>query len=59
MTNLGAAAAGEREKWSALYSKFGDIAEIEGFSDVAVAFYKIAEVEKNHDERYTRLANAL
>ncbi len=59
LTNLRAAAAGEREEWMILYSKFGDIAELEGFSDIAVAFHKIAEVKKKHEERLTRLANAL
>ncbi len=59
LTNLRAAAAGEREEWLILYSKFGDIAELEGFSEIAVAFHKIAEVEKKHEQCLTRLANAL
>ncbi|MFZ3100642.1 MAG: rubrerythrin family protein [Desulfitobacteriaceae bacterium] len=58
-TNLRAAATGEREEWTVLYSNFGDIAEKEGFPDIAIAFRKIAVVEKNHEERYVRLANAL
>ena len=43
LTNLRAAAAGEREEWTVLYSGFGDIAQQEGFPDVALAFHKIAK----------------
>lgn len=53
--NLLAAAEGENEEWTKLYPAFGQIAEDEGFPEVAVAFRKIAEVEKGHEERYRRL----
>ena len=43
--NLRAAAAGENEEWSELYPHFADVAEEEGFKDVATAFRKIMEVE--------------
>ncbi len=43
LTNLRADAAGEREEWTVLYSGFGDIAQQEGFPDVALAFHKIAK----------------
>ena len=59
LTNLRAAAAGEREEWTVLYSGFGDIAQQEGFPDVALAFHKIAEVEKHHEERYKKLADEM
>lgn len=54
--NLLAAAKGENEEWTELYPTFAQIAEDEGFSAVAVAFRKIAEVEKRHEERYLELA---
>lgn len=54
--NLKAAAAGENEEWTDLYPTFADIAEEEGFKEVAVAFRKIAEVEKHHEARYLKLA---
>lgn len=53
--NLLAAAKGENEEWSTLYPHFADVAEQEGFPIIAVAFRKIAEVEKRHEERYRKL----
>ena len=53
--NLKAAAMGENEEWTELYPNFADVAEEEGFKDVAIAFRKIAEVEKKHEARYIKL----
>lgn len=53
--NLAAAAAGENEEWSELYPAFADIAEAEGFKEIAVAFRMIAKVEKEHEIRYLKL----
>jgi len=53
--NLKAAAAGENEEWTELYPAFANIAEEEGFKQVAVAFRMIARVEKAHEERYVTL----
>ncbi|MDR5658886.1 ferritin family protein [Serpentinicella sp. ANB-PHB4] len=53
--NLQAAADGENEEWSELYPAFADIADEEGFPEVAIAFRKIGEVEKHHEARYRRL----
>ena len=53
--NLKAAAGGENEEWTELYPKFADIADEEGFPEVAIAFRKIAEVEKHHEARYLKL----
>lgn len=55
MENLKAAAEGENEEWTELYPNFADIAEQEGFKEVAVAFRMIAKVEKAHEERYVSL----
>jgi rubrerythrin len=54
--NLKAAAAGENEEWTELYPMFANIAEEEGFKDVARAFRNISKVEKEHEERYLKLA---
>lgn len=54
--NLKAAAAGENEEWTELYPEFADVAESEGFKEVARAFRNIAKVEKEHEERYLKLA---
>jgi rubrerythrin len=53
--NLLWAANGENEEWTDLYPAFADIAEEEGFQSVAIAFRKIAEVEKHHEARYRKL----
>lgn len=53
--NLLSAANGENEEWTELYPHFANVAEEEGFPAVAVAFRKIAEVEKHHEARYRKL----
>ena len=55
MLNLKAAASGENEEWTDLYPTFANIADEEGFPQIAVVFRKIAEVEKHHEERYLKL----
>ena len=56
LENLKAAAAGENEEWTQLYPQFADIAEEEGFREVAESFRQIAKVEKKHEIRYLKLA---
>jgi rubrerythrin len=53
--NLLAAATGEHEEWTELYPHFGDVAEAEGFLNIAATFRKIAAVEVQHEKRYRRL----
>lgn len=53
--NLEAAACGENEEWTEIYPHFADIAEKEGFKEVATAFRMIAKVEVEHENRYRRL----
>ena len=53
--NLKAAASGEHEEWSKDYPEFARIAREEGFIDIAVAYERIAEVEKRHEKRYLKL----
>jgi rubrerythrin len=54
--NLLAAATGENEEWSHLYPMFADIAEKEGFAEIAEVFRFIAEAEKRHEIRFNKLA---
>jgi rubrerythrin len=54
--NLKAAADGENEEHTKLYPSFADIAEQEGFKEIAIAWRKIADVEKHHEARYRALA---
>lgn len=53
--NLAAAAAGEHEEWSMLYPEFANVAEEEGFKEVATAFKAISSAEKVHEDRYRKL----
>ena len=57
--NLKAAAEGENEEWTELYPEFADVAEEEGFKEIAIAWRMIAKVEAMHEERYTKLLNNL
>lgn len=59
MENLAAAAEGEHEEWTDLYPTFADIAEEEGFKEVAIKFRLIAKVEKAHEQRYRKLLSNL
>jgi len=54
--NLIASAEGENEEWTELYPEFADVAESEGFPEIARAFRNIAKVEKEHETRYKTLA---
>jgi len=56
LDNLKAAAGGEHEEWHDLYPKFAQVADEEGFPEIAVAFRKIASVEERHEIRYNKLA---
>lgn len=55
MENLEAAANGENEEWTELYPNFAEVAEKEGFKQVAIAFKMIAKVEAEHEKRYRAL----
>lgn len=57
--NLKAAAEGENEEWTKLYPGFADVADQEGFKDVAMAFRYIAGVEVEHEKRYRKLLENL
>lgn len=53
--NLQAAANGEHEEWSDMYPSFAEIAEKEGFAEIANSFKMISKVEKEHEDRYLKL----
>lgn len=55
LENLREAAAGENEEWDILYPAFADIAEKEGFIEIANAYRYIAQVEAEHERRYLLL----
>lgn len=52
LDNLQAAAQGEHEEWSEAYPHFADVAEEEGFPEIAAMYRNICVAEKSHEERY-------
>ncbi len=59
LTNLRAAAAGEKMEWGTIYPKFVNIAREEGFPEIANSFSQVAAVEVEHERRYNILAARL
>ena len=53
--NLKEAAEGEKMEWGTLYPNFAEVAEKEGFKEIAKVFRSIAKVEASHEKRYRRL----
>jgi rubrerythrin len=53
--NLLAAANGEHEEWAVDYPHFADVADAEGFANIAATFRKVASVEAQHEKRYRKL----
>ncbi len=54
--NLRAAAEGEHYETTEMYPGFAEVAEQEGFPEIAEVFRKIAVAEKRHEDRYIKLA---
>ena len=59
LENLKASAEGENEEWTKLYPEFAQIAEEEGFKEIATAYRMIAKVEAEHEKRYKTLYDNL
>ena len=57
LNNLLEAAAGEHEEWSQDYPHFADVAEQEGFYEIAAMYRNISVAEKGHEERYRDFVN--
>ena len=57
LDNLRAAAAGENEEWTKDYPHFADVADAEGFPDIALMYRNIAVAEQGHEERYQAFVN--
>ena len=49
------AAGGEHYEWTEMYANFAKEAQEEGFSEIAALFRMVANIEKEHDERYQKL----
>jgi rubrerythrin len=52
LENLKGAAAGEHEEWTADYPHYADIAQQEGFPDIATLYRNVLVAERGHEERY-------
>ena len=57
--NLAAAATGEGYEWKEMYRNFAEIAEKDGFTDLAEKFRLVGEIEKQHEECYRALLETL
>lgn len=53
--NLKAGADGEKLEWGTLYPGFAQVADEEGFSNIALTFRSVARVEAYHERRYLKL----
>ena len=53
--NLKAAAEGEHGEWTEMYKRMAADAREEGFEDIAFLFDSVANIEKEHEERYLKL----
>jgi len=53
--NLRAAISGENYEYTKMYPEFADVAEKEGFPEIAKRLRAIAVAEKHHEERYKKL----
>lgn len=57
--NLKAAIAGENYENTKMYPEFAEIAEKEGFKDVAERLRAIAQAEVHHENRYRKILEAI
>lgn len=55
-TCLQMAAGGEHEEWTEMYPRMAKEAKEEGFDRIATLFTMVANIEKEHEERYLALA---
>jgi rubrerythrin len=57
--NLKSAIAGENHEYTSMYPEFADIAESEGYLEIAVRLRAIAQAEAHHEERFQKLLTGL
>jgi len=53
--NLKDAASGENYEWTNMYADFAKTAHEEGFKEIAEFFEGVAQIEKDHEERFEAL----
>ena len=57
--NLVQAAEGENYEWTEMYKEFAEVADEEGFTEIARQFRGVAAVEAEHETRYNKLLENL
>ncbi len=57
--NLKAAIAGEHYEFTKMYPEFANIAEKEGYDDIAERLRSIAKAEEHHEKRYRTLLESI
>ena len=55
IANLLDAAQGENEEWTDMYDRMAREADEEGFPEIAAMMRGVAQIEKEHEERYRKL----
>jgi len=58
-SNLKEAGGGEHYEWTEMYPEFANVADEEGFSEIAAVFRAIARAEEQHEKRYLALLKNL
>lgn len=53
------AAAGENYEWTEMYKEFADVADEEGYKEIAATMRMVGAIEKEHEARYRKLAENL
>lgn len=59
LTNLQDAADGENYEWTDMYAQFAREAKEEGFEQLAILFEMVGKIEKEHEDRYRKLLEAV
>jgi rubrerythrin len=59
LSNLKAAAEGEKEEHSVIYPLFADVAKQENFPEIEAAFRMIAKIEIEHEQKFNQLKTEL
>ena len=59
LTCLDMAAGGEHDEWTEMYPRMAKEAKEEGFPQIAALFTMVAQIEKEHEERYLTLLKNL
>jgi len=55
VNNLKDCIAGENYEWTDMYKRMAAEAREEGFKDIAILFDSVGKIEKEHEERYSKL----